>query len=200
MSTPIRKPGLQLTVRQLPWITPNNIPPACTQHPLIGCTLQTFQKACRTLHISSTQGSMTPIRNNPEFPTGMSDTFLKDSWPHTDIRTEHFFSGDTFLSLPSLPTKTTDRPFPRWTYLQIRHFLNHPHKRSEYARQLTPFEQMCTKTKPQRHVISEIYSLLFSDHDPKSNIATCSWERELSIDLSEEDWENIYTYIHKGIN
>lgn len=47
-------------------------------------------------------------------------------------------------------------------------------------------------------MISVIYSLLFSDSNPKSNIATRNWERDLAIDLSEEDWENIYTYIHKG--
>lgn len=146
----------QIPMRQLPWITPNNIPLACTQHPLIGCTLQSFQKACRKHHISSTHGPLMPIRNNPEFPTGMTDTFLTDFWPHTDIRAEHFFSGDTFISLTNLPTRSNDRPFPRWTYLQIRHFLNHPHIRSDYARQLTPLEQLCTKTEPQRHLISDI--------------------------------------------
>lgn len=46
-------------------------------------------------------------------------------------------------------------------------------------------------------MISDIYSFLFSNHNPKSNIASRWWERELSINLSEE-WENIYSYIYKG--
>lgn len=43
-----------------------------------------------------------------------------------------------------------------------------------------------------------MYSLLFSDHNPKSNIASRRWESELLINLSEKEWENIYSYIHKG--
>lgn len=196
--TKIENEFSSIPVQQLPWISPINVPLACKQHPLISNTLQSFQTACRKHHISSTPGPMTPIRNNPDFPSGLSDTFLADYWPHTDIRAEHFFSENTFLTIPNLPKQTSGRPFPLWTYFHIRHVLNHPHKHSDYSRQLTPFELLCTKTEPQRHVISDIYSLLFSDHNPKSNIATRSWERELSIDLSEEEWENIYSYIHKG--
>lgn len=82
--------------------------------------------------------------------------------------------------------------------MQLRHFLNNPLTCNAHARQYTLFEIFCTKTKPQRHIISNMYSLLFSNHSPKSNIACQHWERDLAIDLSEEEWENIYSYIHKG--
>lgn len=58
-----------------------------------------------------------------------------------------------------------------------------------------PFET-CRKKDPQRHLI--LYAILFSDHNPKYNIASHKWERELIIDLSEEVWENILSCIHKG--
>lgn len=40
--------------------------------------------------------------------------------------------------------------------------------------------------------------MLFAYYDTKSNTASRRWEQDISLDLSEPEWENIYTYIHKG--
>lgn len=185
-------------VRSLPWTPTRRIPQTCSQHPLISSTLQSFKSMCQKHHISSNPSPLTPIRNNADFPPGLHSTFLKGYWPQDDIRAKHFFSGNTFQAITNLPAHVSGKPFPSWIYNQIRHFLAHPPKNTDYSRQLTPFEVLCSQTEPQRHVISELYALLFSEHTPKSNIATRAWEKDLDLDLSDQEWENIYSYIHKG--
>lgn len=43
-----------------------------------------------------------------------------------------------------------------------------------------------------------MYALLFTNINPNEDITTKKWEKELEIDLSNKDWERIFTYIHKG--
>lgn len=50
---------------------------------------------------------------------------------------------------------------------------------------------------PQRHLISTTHGLLFEDI-PSNQSACAVWERDLSIHLSPEDWEQIHPNTHKG--
>lgn len=89
---------------------------------------------------------------------------------------------------------------PIWqqVYSQIRPFLETTAPSSEWSRPLTPFEEMCLKKVPQRHLVSYTYALLFSDQNPKNKWTNSKWEQDLSINLSDTEWETIYTITHKG--
>lgn len=82
--------------------------------------------------------------------------------------------------------------------MQLRHFLLDPQTRAAYSRNQSHFESLCSATEPQRHLISTIYLNLFLEHTPKTNIASAKWEKDLSIHLSDKEWEKIYSNIHKG--
>lgn len=73
-----------------------------------------------------------------------------------------------------------------------------PKPLTNWHRGHTPFEDICTGSEPQRHLISDIYLLLFTGCDPKANTTSQQWERELALDISKGDWEQIYDHIHKG--
>lgn len=47
-------------------------------------------------------------------------------------------------------------------------------------------------------MISNIHSMLFASISLKDVKACQAWERELQIDLSEDNWECIFTIAHKG--
>lgn len=128
----------------------------------------------------------------------MSASFLVDVLPYPAIRAEQFFHRGHPLALQSLSSQMTNKSFPFWSYTQIRHFLDRFHPRTDWSRQLTPFESICLRQEPQRHLISDIYAILFANYDPKCNEASRRWEQDLSLDLSKSEWENIYTFIHKG--
>lgn len=100
--------------------------------------------------------------------------------------------------LSTLNTRRTDNQISLWSYMHLKNYLTTPQSRSDFSRERTHFESICSKLEPQRHLISIIYSILFADQKPKSNLASSKWERDLSINLSDIEWGKIYTIIHKG--
>lgn len=153
---------------------------------------------CHQFQISSSPGPLTPIRHNPEFPPGIEGSFLTELGPHADPRAGDFFLEEIFLPLSTLIAQRTDRQVPLWSYMQLRHFLTDPRTCPAFLRKHLQFESLCTNPEPQRHLISIIYSILFDKHDPKSNIASEQWEKDLSINLSDVEWGKVYANIHKG--
>lgn len=113
------------------------------------------------------------------------------------MRVGDFFTNNTFLLISTLSAQTSKPPFPFsfWTYIQLCHFLNDQFVRSDFSRQHTPFKLLFSNTGPQRHLISAYIPSSFLNTTQNPSI---QWEKDLSINLSEEEWEDIYSYIHKG--
>lgn len=63
----------------------------------------------------------------------------------------------------------------------------------------TPFETLCNQANPQPHLLSFIHNLLFADNRPSQTLASCKWEKDLSITPSEKQWEQSLINIHKGL-
>lgn len=129
-------------------------------------------------------GPLTPILNNSEFPPGKHDTFLTDGpipiWGQKTFSPETLFypsgsglmsNSDTFLTIP-----------------------NHTQIFRDNARGLKYF----APTQNFNIIWSQPCTPSFSDHNPIFNIASSKWEKDLSINILEDDWEKIYSYIHKG--
>lgn len=102
------------------------------------------------------------------------------------------------LSVAQIATRFEKTPIPQWTFLMIAHYLQTLDKKGQCSRQLTPFETLCTKTTPQTHLISQIHNMLFSDHKASDSQFCRKWEKDLSIQITEEGWERIFSHIHKG--
>lgn len=187
-----------IPIAQLPWTEPRYIPALSKNHPLINPTLATFHTACKKYKISSLHGPMTPLRLNPDFTPGMHTSFLVDHWPYPTVRAEHFFNDAHLLTQSALATKLNIDTFPFWTYVQLRHFFNKPKPRPDWSRCTTKFEHLCLSENAQNHLISQIYTLLFITHTPKKHWTIQKWERDLSVESTDLDWDTIYTIIHKG--
>lgn len=65
-------------------------------------------------------------------------------------------------------------------------------------RPLTPFEALCHHKSPQRHLISLINSLLLEDLAESLAPAQVSWNKDLQTHLTNDDWNKINEYAHKG--
>lgn len=77
----------------------------------------------------------------------------------------------------ALTSRLPERNIPFFKYLQRRHFLNSTKAITQWHRDHTPLEALCSSTEPQRHLISVVYSRLFSGCDPKANKLSQQWER-----------------------
>lgn len=177
----------------LPWLNKTHIPPDCKFHPLIDNTINIFQSTSRTQKISSSPGPLTPVSHNPAFPLGMESSFALFFPSHRIVRAELFFENGKFLPLTDLQNRIQCQSLPQRVYLQIKRFLNTPKRLPIITRQHTSFEKICICTTPQRHLISRSYTLLFAHAAHTTKDLKHKWETELSLTLSEKDWETIFT-------
>ena len=181
----------------LPWIDPRSIPKPCLKHPLIGPTLANFKAFDKSLGKISFPGPMTPLTQNPDFPADIPAVSRLRPLDLPTLRAQAFFNRGILLSHSDVSAKFRDFDIPLFKFFQIRHFLNSTPSTSKWHRALTPFEHLCSHTTPQRHLIAFLYSLLISTAKPNTDIHRL-WEADLSIVLSDEEWEKVWTHILKG--
>lgn len=126
--------------------------------------------------LSSTPGPLTPIKLNPDFPPGLHHQFLDDHWSLDQIRAHQFFHQGELLNAAQISTQQGKTQIPPWTYLLIAHYLRSLNKDLKCSRPLSPFEDLCTKTSPQTHLISYIHNLLFADLKANETLACKKWD------------------------
>lgn len=183
----------------LPWISSKHWTQPIKKHPLIYPSLLALASAMTTSQLSSRPGPLTSLRGNPDFPPGLSNTFLKQEWPHEEVQAHHFFHADRLRTYDNLKSLSLTKNFPFWTYRQLTHFLSSTTSNNTWTRKLTPLETLCTQNTSQRHLISTIYSLLQeTPHHSQTESFHLSWHKDLHLDLTEEDWETIHIHTHKG--
>lgn len=102
------------------------------------------------------------------------------------------------LPYPTIAAQLPNHDIPFFKYLQLRHFLQSHQRNPPWHRELTQLELLCSSTELQGHLISTIYSLLFSRTKVKDDKIVRQWEHELSIDLTTSEWDRIFTLMHKG--
>lgn len=160
-------------------LRPRHRPTESLTHPLIHPPLVAFTWAAKSTTLSSVPGPLATLRGNPDFPPGNIGPYLSREWPYRDMRMQHFFSKGTPCSYDHLVDMSLTKSFPFWTYRQIQNFLFTQPTPSTWTRQLTPFESLCKRKTPQRHLISFIYTLLLEEPNTTSEPALKAWDREL---------------------
>lgn len=116
----------------------------------------------------------------------------------TPVRAHGCFHNGSLLPHAELESTLSNHHLTFFKYLQLRHFLQTYSRDSPYSRDHTPLELLCLDTEPQGHLISATYSLLFSQHIVKNDKLVKQWESDLSLDLSPQEWDSIFTLMHKG--
>lgn len=186
----------QVLITHMPWIEQKSI-----SSEQVRPTLMTFRTACKklTLILTLTPGPLIPLDQNSEFPPGLMAHNPIIPGCDSLLRAEQLFLDGQLIPFQNIAPRFPNRTIPFFHYLQIRHFLNRTKPLSKWYRDYTPFEALCTSSVPLRHLISVVYSLLFSDCNPKAKKISQQWEGEVSLDLPKEEWERSYDHIHKGL-
>lgn len=189
---------VKIPIRHLRWINPQKIPKEVQSHPLIGATLLNFKAACKHMQLRPSPGPMTPLEDNPDFEPGLTlHTQTTDLLrPRPLIR--QFFLDEQLMTHHVMSSKFPDHHIPFYKFLQIRHFIQSCTPTANIHREPSQLEHLCNSEGPQRHLISSMYTMLFSTHHIKEDKLIRSWETELQLDLSSEEWEHIFQHMHKG--
>lgn len=83
-------------------------------------------------------------------------------------------------------------------YMQLQHFVHFIKRKHNLVSSLTPFEQLCNNSTPQRHVISALHNLLWTDTKADEAHTCKKWEHNLNMEISDTQWEKIHRHIHKS--
>lgn len=185
-------------IHAVPWNRSQHTAKILSSHPLLQPISRHLPNLCKHFKIPPGKSPLMPLNSNPTFLPGIPRTFMTETWPHEKILATHFFTDGKFLDRDQLPQKPDSKPIPQWLYLQIRHFLNAKESRESYSRNLTFFESLCIREPPQRHLISTLYSMMFTSTLPNDDLAAKAWEQELNKTFSTEEWESINNLIHSA--
>lgn len=187
-----------LPLHLIPWLPPKHWPQSIMTHPLIYPSLLAFKKASLKGKLASIPGPLTSLRGNPDFPPGSHTNFLQKEWPHEDVLIMHFYQDGKIMPHEKLIEISKTSAFSFWTYRQIRHFLESHANQTHGIKQLTQFETLCHRKIPQRHLISLLYTLLNDPLTPTISPSQSAWNRDLPTPLTNEEWNKVHEYIHKG--
>lgn len=187
-----------LALGSTPWMLPKHIPTSLKTHPLIGPTLRCFKAACKRFNISSITGPLTPINDNPVFPSGKGMSLTFHNWPFPSFSAFHLFENGNFLSLPQLADKMTNKIFPPGLYQQLQLWMGDLNQNNQISRPLSFFESLCSLSSPQRHVVSLVHNTFFQQPTVNNCCFRKAWERDLNLQFSDSEWGKILTLTHKG--
>lgn len=172
--------------------------PIALTHPLVGATLQEFDRACAAHAVSAKFCPITPVRGNSDFPPGLSRAFLKSEWLHAEMLAKHFFQRGRFMRQTELAEHSGTGSYPFWSYIQLKHFLDDPSRKKGFTKIPTIMESLCSRSTPQSHVISMLYASMLGGSSALLHSKHSFWESTLGLEIDEKNWDRIHLYIHKG--
>lgn len=184
-------------LRLIPWFSKKYRTSLIHTHPLIGATLQAFDRACKIHAISDKDCAITPIKGNQDFHPGMAKAFLLVEWPYAEMQAKHFYSRGRFLHQGELATLSNTKSFPFWAYIQLKHYLDNAASRGSFTKPPTILESLCSSSSV-RHVISVLYASMFKEPYASLRSEHVFWETKLNMTIKDTSWDRVHLYIHKG--
>lgn len=186
-----------LNIRAIACIPPPNRPPKEDIPFLLRSVLMLLDKLQQSCGLIQLWGPLTPLFDNPTFPSGMGALYFL-CWEEQDnTRMYQIVQGG---ALPSLRTLQMSRHGSQslWLhYWQLRNFIL-THGRLQIAgSSLTWFERLIMQTSPLEHPVSVLYKSLIADTYDDPLPFTSGWERDLETTFTDGDLTKIFTLTNK---
>ena len=165
--------------------------PKAQAHPVISHLQETWNKICKIFNTNPYLNSESSIWKNPKLHINKAP-FLWKEWVNKGI----LKLGDLYKegSIKSFDDLVVEFDLPRstfWQYLQLSHLLcgvfGSP-------RTLPPHSELLggtTMVFGTGHEASFYYSELFMESMKVTNALKIVWERDLNLDIEEEEWDEI---------
>lgn len=150
----------------MPW---KSYPVTLRSYPLIGTTLAIFHKLTKLHNFSSHLSPLTPLHNNPDFLPGLGNNALNLPNTNKPLLATHCFNNNKFKDFTDIKTDNNISDLPLWTYFQIRSYLNHAPKKTDFSRQLNDLETICLIGEPTSKETSLTYRWIRDGRGPREN-------------------------------
>lgn len=152
-----------LNIRAIPWIPPPNRPPKEDIPFLLRSVLTLLEKLQQSRGLIQLWGPLTPLFDNPTFPSGMGAPYFLCWEAKDDTRMYQIIQGG---ALPSLRTLQMSRHGSQslWLlYWQLRTSILTHGLLQIAGSWLTWFERLIMQTSPLEHPVSVLYKSLIAD-------------------------------------
>lgn len=140
-----------------------------------------------------------PILKNHLFPPGLFDTtYLR--WRHCGIKTfRDLFKDNAFVSFSNLSSENELPSTHLFCYFQVRHCISALFPTYPSTPNIQPWEELLSLKNNTKSIISVIYKQIKGLDSHPSEKVRMSWEQELGMTISEEQWEKAIKNIHSSI-
>lgn len=139
-----------------------------------------------------------PLWGNQSFPPGRADATFK-IWETKGlrmVRDVYLPKSDIFMTFQELQDKFHLDKKHFFKYLQLRSFIRASQNNVLTKPTTSDLEEMLLKDSQKKGIISQFYNLIMSYVPESSQDRFKAWKDDLSLDLSEEDWQDACTLAH----
>ena len=137
----------------------------------------------------------TPITNNPDFLPGVMDPSFQQ-WRNKGLtKLGDLFNDSCLMSFDQLRTKYQLPRHDFFRFLQIRHYITKNTTLIDH-REVSVIEKFLYR-QPGRLSLSLFYEVLRGMTPNNTQRVKGAWERELSVTIDEETWEDVWNYAKK---
>lgn len=152
---------MRMGLEALPWCQ-TNLPSQVLDHPRVGETWQTAQKAFCDHSVVPTPSPLTPVIGNPAFSPGLSDPRFQDLKEVGRSQLRHFISNGKWMSRENIMEDPLLGVLSFWQKLQLANFIGSQSSPTPFSRTLTTFELLCSEQELVRRMVLLAYQLLIA--------------------------------------
>lgn len=167
-------------------------------------TLKVWSTVQKRFRGKATLSRAMGIVGNLEFLPSITDIAFK-RWVDRDLKVvDQLFDEGNLHTFGYLKEKFQLPQSDMFRYFQIRHYITH-HRDWDIIRSPPTnielyFINIARFHLPNRKHVSHIYQNLLNDLDEDTLYIKNQWELEMNIVFEEDEWEDVCTRCHKGIN
>lgn len=171
--------------------------PDIRNNPIISHTVKVWQDVMAFVGRRGLLSSLTPLIHNRDFLPGVQKSIFH-RWHALGIKTV----GDLYLDTSLMTFAQLQEKFKLgrehfWGYLQIRHFLNSAVEPQYDLPRLCDLDCFLIKLQGTQHLISKVYSLLYSMDPGSIDHIRRIWEKDLCNEYIDDDWVEAVDSIRK---
>uniref|UniRef100_A0A3P9J6K5 Reverse transcriptase zinc-binding domain-containing protein n=1 Tax=Oryzias latipes TaxID=8090 RepID=A0A3P9J6K5_ORYLA len=166
-------------------------------NPVILGSLKIWQQF--RIHFKHKQGLLSaPIVTNVLFPPSFIDSTFQ-VWANKGIDTlKKLFNEGHFLSFEQLQEKFNLPSSDFFRYLQVRSFVKKHFSPSLQTPPGSWIDECLTLDPSKKGVISYLYHMFNTAAAPSLEIMKKQWQKELGLEITGTQWEQITKFIHKS--
>lgn len=141
-----------------------------------------------------------PLTLNPDLPKTIGNSLLVNWKSLGIVQIKHLFNHNILKEFSSLKEEFGVPKQDFFKYLQLRHLITTLIKQNRLSKEVSELEETVLKLRSLKGAISKIYKCLSEYQDSCFKTLRTSWQKDLNMGLSDQQWKKICKNIFLGMS